>query len=231
MTNSMSPLQTIQKRSQGVVRLSLRHMMTTSPRDIIVIGASAGGVEALCTVTSALPRDLPAAVFIVLHIPAWRDSFLPAILSRCSHIPALHPQSGDLIERGRIYVAPPDQHLLIDSEKQVQLWHGPKENGCRPSINALFRSAAETFGPRVTGVVLTGSLDDGTTGLWWIKQRGGAVIVQDPAEAEFAQMPKNALAHVPADYVAKLVEIGPTLDRLARLAPRADEKRMEGRAI
>lgn len=231
MTNGMSPLQTTQKRSQIVESISWRHIMTTSPRDIIVIGASAGGVQALCTVISALPRDLPAAVFVVLHIPAWRNSFLPAILSRCSYIPALHPQSGDPIECGRIYVAPPDQHLLIDSEKQVQLWHGPKENACRPSINVLFRSAAETFGPRVTGVILTGSLDDGMTGLGLIKRRGGATIVQDPAEAEFAQMPKNALSHVPADYIAKLIEIGPILDKLARVVPGADKKQIEGRAI
>jgi two-component system, chemotaxis family, protein-glutamate methylesterase/glutaminase len=202
--------------------------MRSSARDIIVIGASAGGVEALRRVVSALPSDIPAAIFIVMHIPAWHDSALPAILSRCSSIPAVHPKSGDPVEHGRIYVAPPDQHLIIDSANQVQLWHGPKENGFRPSINALFRSAAVTFGARVTGVVLTGGLDDGAAGLWWIKRMGGAVVVQDPSDADFPDMPQNALLHVPADHVAKLTEIAPILDELARPLPRARTEQIEG---
>lgn len=138
--------------------------MTPPPRDIIVIGASAGGVQALREVVYTLPSYLKAAVFIVMHVPAWRHSDLPQILSRSSGLRAMHPQSGDPIRHGVIYVAPPDQHLVVDSATQVELWRGPKENGCRPFINALFRSAAVTFGPSVTGVVLTGTLDDGTTG-------------------------------------------------------------------
>lgn len=203
-----------------------RHTMINTARDIIVMGASAGGVQALCAVVTALPKDLPAAVFVVMHIPAWYDSVLPRILGQCSRLPAAHAQPGDLIEHGRIYVAPPDHHLLVDSEKHVQLWHGPKENSSRPSINALFRSAAVIFGPRVAGVVLTGSLDDGTTGLWWIKRMGGIVVVQDPVEAEFAQMPETAIAHVAVDYVAKVTEIGSLLDELARGS--SQKKRREG---
>ena len=202
--------------------------MTTPARDIIVIGASAGGVEALTIVASDLPRDLPAAVFVAMHIPAWRDSFLPSILSRSSPLLAFHPKSGDPIEHGRIYVAPPDHHLLIDSEKQVQLSHGPKENNVRPSINLLFRSAAVAFGPRVTGVILSGSLDDGSTGSWWVKRAGGAVVVQDPSDAEFPQMPQATLLHVDADFIAKLAEIGPVIDKLARPVPRIDATQPEG---
>jgi two-component system chemotaxis response regulator CheB len=171
---------------------------------------------------------MPAAVFVVMHVPPWRNSFLPPILSRCSNFSAGHPKSGDVIEHGRIYVAPPDKHLLVDSETQVQLWHGPKENSCRPSINALFRSAAVTFGARVAGVVLTGSLDDGVTGLWWIKRMGGVAVVQDPADAEFAQMPESAIAHVPADYVANAAEIGAILDKLARGVSPTGRKQHEG---
>jgi two-component system chemotaxis response regulator CheB len=225
VTNATSRSQTV----DGVALPEWRHSMTADGHDIIVIGASAGGVEALCAVLAALSPDLPAAVFAVMHIPAWRPSALPAILSRCSPLHAVHPESGDPIQRGHIYLAPPDRHLLIDSENHVQLWHGPKENGCRPSINALFRSAAVTFGARVTGVILTGSLDDGTTGLWWIKRMGGAVVIQDPTEAEFASMPQNALSHVPADYVAKLAEIGPILTELARPVSSRRSERSEGR--
>lgn len=219
----MSPAQTI----HHVAGVKWRYTMTNHARDIIVIGASAGGVEAVCTVLSSLPRALPAAIFVVVHIPAWRESLLPAIVSRCSHIPAVHPASGDPIERGRIYVAPPDHHLVIESEERVQLRHGPKENNFRPSINTLFRSAATTFGGRVTGVILTGALDDGATGLSWIKRMGGAAVIQDPAEAQFAQMPKNALLQVSADYVAKLKQIGPILEELSRPVPRSGVKRDE----
>lgn len=223
MLNAMLPAQTL----PTVAGLGWRDTMTGNVRDIIVIGASAGGVEALCAVVSALPQDLPAAVFVAMHVPAWHDSMLPAILSKCSPLSVAHAKSGDLIEHGRIYVAPPDQHLLIDSEKHVLLWHGPKENAFRPSINALFRSAAVTFGARVSGVILTGKLDDGVTGLWWIKRMGGAVVVQDPWGAKFPDMPHNALSHVPADYVAKLAEIGPILNELARPDLRGDAQRQE----
>ena len=208
--------------------LHRRRLVTNHRRDIIVIGASAGGVNAMCEIASALPPDLPAAVFMVLHIPAWHGSHLPAILSRCSPLDAVHPASGDPIEHGRIYVAPPDHHLLIESGDHIHLWRGPKENNCRPSINALFRSAAVSFGSRVTGVVLTGSLDDGATGLWWIKRMGGAVVVQDPAEAEFADMPRSAISNVSADYIARIGDIGAILNGLARATPLPGKRRDEG---
>ncbi len=194
-------------------------MIERNGRDIIVIGASAGGVEALCAIVSSLPPDLPAAVLVVMHVPAWTSSFLPEILGRCSSLPAAHAEPHEPIQHGRIYVAPPDQHLLVDSGKELLLWHGPKEDAFRPSINALFRSAAATFGSRVTGVVLTGSLEDGTTGLWWVKRMGGTAIVQDPADAEFPDMPRTALLHVAADYVAPAAQIGRILDQLARGGP------------
>ena len=190
-------------------------VMTTDVHDVIVIGTSAGGVEALCAVVAALPPDLPAAVFVVMHLPAWSSSKLPEILSRCGPLPAAHPFPDERIEHGRIYVAPPDHHLLLSETGRVQLWHGPRENNFRPAINTLFRSAAVAYGPRVTGVILTGNLEDGAAGLWWIKRMEGVSVVQDPEDAEFAQMPRTALWHVNTDYVVKLAELAPTLTRLA----------------
>jgi two-component system chemotaxis response regulator CheB len=181
--------------------------------DIIVIGASAGGVEALRGVVSGLRPDLPAAVFVVLHVPTWSVSRLPEILTRSGPLPASHPTDGSPIRNGHIYVAPPDQHLLV-SEGRVQLSAGPKENRHRPAVNTLFRSAALAYGPRVIGVVLTGALDDGASGLWEIKQRGGRAIVQEPSDALFPDMPRNALESVPVDYTLPLQEIAPLLTSL-----------------
>jgi two-component system chemotaxis response regulator CheB len=190
--------------------------MKADTQDIVVIGTSAGGIETLIALASALPADLPATIFVVMHLAAWHDSALPEILSRHGPLPAVHPKSGEKIQRGRIYVAPPDKHLLINSADTVELWRGPKENNCRPSINALFRSAAVAYGKRVAGVILSGALDDGATGLWWIKRTEGIAIVQDPAEALFPQMPRAALTHVPADYVVPAAKIGEILTALAR---------------
>jgi two-component system chemotaxis response regulator CheB len=208
--------------------LAKRGAMKTNARDIIVVGTSAGGVEALCRLVSALPRDFRAALFIVMHVPGWRNSFLPSILSRCTPLTTVHATAHNSIERGHIYIAPPDQHLVFNSGDHTELWHGPKENNFRPSIDVLFRSAAVTFGPRVTGVILTGTLEDGAAGLWWIKRMGGATIVQDPAEAEFADMPRTALLHVAVDHVARLSEMPAILDRLARTNPEAVEELGEG---
>ncbi len=190
-------------------------MTATNTHDIIVIGASAGGIEALCAVVSALPRDLYAAIFVAMHVPAWRHSALPEILSRCGPLPAVHPKSGETFVHGRIYVAPPDYHMLINPGDTIELWRGPRENNFRPAINTLFRSAAVSYGRRVTGVILTGNLEDGAAGLWWIKRMEGVSVIQDPQDAEFAQMPRTALWHVPADHVVKLAELGPTLAKLA----------------
>lgn len=174
--------------------------MATHTKDIVVIGASAGGLEPLEELISDLPPNFPAAVFIVVHIPASSISHLPEILERRGSLSASHPPNGHRIRHGHVYVAPPDQHLLIN-DGHIQLSSGPKENRARPAVNPLFRSAALAYGPRVIGVVLSGSLDDGTAGLWEIKQRGGTTIVQDPMDAQFADMPRNALTNVPIDYV------------------------------
>ena len=183
--------------------------------DIVAIGASAGGVEALVQLVSRLPRDLPAAVFVVLHIPAHTASRLPRILERNGSLPALHPRHGDPIEHGRIYVAPPDQHLLVE-QGRIVLAHGPRENGHRPAVDPLFRTAARAYGPRVVGVVVSGMLDDGTAGLAAIKLRGGTAVVQDPEEALFSGMPRSAIENVAVDHCLSLAEIGPLLARLAR---------------
>lgn len=184
-------------------------------RDTIVIGASAGGVEALTKLVADLPEDLPAAVFIVLHVPSDVPSLLPGILLRESRLPVAHAKNGEEIKRGRIYVAPPDQHLLIEDE-QVKLVHGPKENLHRPSIDTLFRSAARVAGARAIGVILTGARDDGRAGMRAIKQRGGITIVQDPLEALFPSMPMSVMLEMKVDHSVSLHEIAPLLDRLSR---------------
>jgi two-component system chemotaxis response regulator CheB len=191
--------------------------------DIVVIGASAGGVEAISTLVADLPRDLRAAVFIVLHISRGRSA-MPEILSRAGRMPACHPNDGDPIQYGRIYVAPPDHHLIVQAGA-VRVIHGPTENGVRPSIDPLFRSAARTYDSRVIGVVLTGALDDGTAGLAAVKEAGGIAIVQDPDEAFAPSMPRSAAAFVPVDHVLPLREIGPLISSLTRerTAPGAHE--------
>lgn len=184
-------------------------------RDTIVIGASAGGVRALSKLVSDLPANLPAAVFIVLHIPSDAPSLLPAILSREAKLPVVHARNGEQIVKRKIYVAPPNHHLLIEGT-HVKLVHGPKENLHRPSIDVLFRSAARWGGPRVIGVVLTGALDDGATGMRLIKQRGGMAIVQDPFEAPFPSMPMSVLKTVKVDYSLPLTAIAPLLNELSK---------------
>jgi two-component system, chemotaxis family, protein-glutamate methylesterase/glutaminase len=170
-------------------------------------------VEALELMVSGLQPDIPAALFVTLHLPAGSTSYLPNILSRKGPLPAIHPRDGDPIKRGSIYVAPPDQHLLVHHDR-IHLSSGPKENRARPAINTLFRSAAVTYGPRVVGVVLTGALDDGSAGLWEIKQHGGTAIVQDPADAQFPDMPRNAMEIAPVDYVVPLQDVAPLLNTL-----------------
>ncbi len=183
--------------------------------DIIVIGASAGGVEALTEIVATLPRKLPAAVFIVLHIPAQSPSLLPHILNRFTSLEVVHPEDGAKIEHRYIYVAPPDHHMLIEQGK-VRIVRGPKENRHRPAVDPLFRSAANVYGSRVVGVVLTGARDDGTAGLLAIKRCGGIAVVQDPSEALYPSMPTSALENVEIDYTLPLADIGPLLGRLAR---------------
>ncbi len=197
---------------------------TTPRRDIVAVGASAGGVEALAELAALLPARLPAAVLVVLHMPAYGHSVLPDILSRRGSLPAVHAVDGQKIEAGRIYVAPPDHHLLV-RDGQVRLTRGPAENNHRPAIDALFRSAARAYGTRVVGVVLTGTLDDGTAGLQSIKSRGGLALVQDPAEAPFTGMPLSAIENVAVDAVETLAGLARTITRLSgEQAPAAQKE-------
>jgi two-component system chemotaxis response regulator CheB len=182
--------------------------------DIIVVGASAGGVEALMELVRNLPSDLPASVFVVLHTPAHSHSVLPSILSRLGTVPASHGIDGECMEPGHIYVAPPDRHLLVYNDR-VHLSHGPSENGHRPAIDPLFRTAARAYGRRVVGVVLSGLLDDGTAGLLSIKARGGIALVQDPKEALYSGMPRSAIENVSVDKVLSIAGIAAELARLA----------------
>ena len=182
--------------------------------DIIVVGASAGGVEALTRLVGGLPADLPASVFVVLHVPAYGASVLPSILARNGPLPARHPADGEEIKPGTIYVAPPDFHLLVDRGR-VRLSRGPRENGHRPSVDPLFRTAARSYGRRVVGVVLSGSLDDGSSGLMTIKRRGGMAVVQDPEDALYYGMPRSAMEAVAVDRVLPIAAIGPALAELA----------------
>ena len=183
--------------------------------DIIVIGASSGGVEALIELFEGMPGDLPAAIFVVVHIPEEAPSLLPRILNRAGPLTAVHPEDGDLIKSGRVYVAPPDSHLLVQ-DGRVRLGRGPRENRHRPAVDPLFRTAALAYGPRVAGVVLTGARDDGSAGLLAIKRRGGVAVVQDPDDALFPGMPESALRYAGVDYCLPLNEIPPLLARVAR---------------
>lgn len=181
----------------------------------MVIGASAGGVEALSNVAAGLPADLPAAVLAVLHLPAGGTSALADILDRAGPLPATPARHGEALEHGRVYVGPPDHHLLIQDD-WVTLSRGPTENGHRPAVNALFRSAAVGHGRRVIGIVLSGALDDGAAGLAAIKSRGGLAIVQDPDDASYGGMPASALRAVQPDHVLPAGEIGGLLAELVR---------------
>ena len=189
--------------------------------DIIVIGASAGGIKALGVLVGALPADIDATLFIVQHLAADTPSILPQILADVGSLPASHPSDGEPILPGRIYVAPPDYHLLLN-QGSMRVVRGPQENRFRPAIDALFRSAARTYGPRVVGVVLTGYLDDGTVGLQAVKKRGGVALVQDPNEAEYPSMAKSALRYVQVDRCLPLAEIPDLLVHLSK-EPAAEE--------
>ena len=189
--------------------------MTRYTRDLIVVGASAGGVEALREFANGLPADLAASVLVVLHLPAGGTSALPAILGRCGPLPVHSAKDGMPLKHSNIYVAPPNHHLLVVDDR-VALSHGPTENGWRPAIDALFRSAAIVGGPRVVGVVLSGVLDDGVAGLVSIAGRGGKVVVQDPDEAVYPGMPRHAMHALAVDHVLPAAGMGDLLDKLSR---------------
>lgn len=181
---------------------------------IIVIGASSGGFQAMKTVISDLPPDLDASIFIVWHMSPDVRSVLPHTLNKINRIQAAHARDREEILPNRIYIAQPDHHLLVE-EGHVRVTHGPKENRFRPAVDPLFRSAAYAYGSRVIGVVLSGALDDGTAGLWSIKNFGGTTVVQDPRDAEMPSMPENALQQVKIDYCLPAAELGGLLVRLS----------------
>ena len=182
-------------------------------RDIVVIGGSAGGLEAVLALVRGLPADLPAAIFVVIHVPATAPSALPSILHRQGRMPADVAQDGAQVTPGRIYVARPGCHLVL-RKGRMWLTRGPKENHHRPAADPLFRSAAAEYGERVIGVVLSGTQNDGTGGLLRIKQAGGIAVVQDPEHAAYPGMPQSALTHVKIDYATAADQMGPLLVEL-----------------
>jgi two-component system chemotaxis response regulator CheB len=196
--------------------------------DLIVIGGSAGSVGALEVIVRALPADLAATVCIVVHTAPYVPNTLPQVLRGVTPLDIRAATQGAPLEYGRIYIAPSDEHLLVEPGR-LRLSHGPKENRTRPAIDPLFRSAALHYGPRVIGVILSGALDDGTAGLWAVKDCGGIAVVQDPADALVPSMPRSAMTNVAVDHVYAARAIAPILEKLVRTpveprvaAPRAD---------
>jgi two-component system chemotaxis response regulator CheB len=183
--------------------------------DIVVIGTSSGGVEALIRLFRDLPEDLPAAVFVVVHFPQGASSVLPSILNHAGSLKAVNPEDGDAIKNGRVYVAPPNFHLLVEYGR-VRLGGGPRENRHRLAADPLVRSAALAYGPRVVGVILTDARDEGSAGLLAVKRRGGVAIVQDPDDALFPGMPESALRYVDVGHCVPLDKIAPLLDCVTR---------------
>jgi two-component system chemotaxis response regulator CheB len=181
---------------------------------VVVIGGSAGAIEPLRTVLGGLPAGFPAAVCVVVHLPEDAPSALPALLARTGPLGASFAQEGDRLLPGRILVAPPGLHLLV-SDHRVRLSRSARENGSRPAIDPLFRTAARFLGPYVTSVVLSGTLDDGSAGTAFVRARGGTTIAQDPEDALFADMPRNAIVTGVVDHVLPAARIPAMLEQLA----------------
>lgn len=195
-------------------------------RDLVVIGTSAGGVEALAALAAGLAPDLPAAVLVVLHVAPFGTSRLPEILSRAGPLPAEAARDGAPLQRGRIAIAPPDHHLGVDG-RRMRVWRGPASNGHRPSIDVLFRTAAHAAGARVVAAVLTGTMEDGVAGLAAVRAHGGLALVERPDGAAFPDLPTAAIESVGADVVAPVSELGPLVTRL--VAEPAPESAMRSR--
>jgi two-component system chemotaxis response regulator CheB len=182
----------------------------TLRRDHVVVGGSAGAVEAFIRLSGLLPKNLPASVFVVIHVSSLYRSHLPEILARRGPLPAAHANHGERPEPGHIYVAPPDAHLVLE-DGVMRLSHGPRENSVRPAIDPLFRSAAHAFRTRVIGLILSGTLDDGSLGLLDVKAHGGLTLVQDPNDATYAEMPRSAIQTCSPDHVATVPELAALL--------------------
>src|SRR3712207_3389514 len=172
-------------------------------------------MEALRALVGGLPPDFPAALFVVWHMPAHSFGVLPDVLGRAGPLPAAHARDGEPVDPGRIYVAPPDRHLLLEPG-HLRLTRGPKENHFRPAVDPLFRSAAAAYGPRFIGVVLTGLVEEGAAGLWAIKDPGGLGGVQDPDDPLYPAMPLSALEHVAVDHRCPMAALGPLLAELTQ---------------
>jgi two-component system chemotaxis response regulator CheB len=185
-------------------------------RDIIVVGASAGGVDALIRLVRGLPAGLPASLFVVCHFPAGGRSVLPDILSRSGPLLAAHARDGEPFAPGHIYVAPPDRHLVLRPDGRTRLTREARENHCRPAVDPLFRSAARYYRERVVGVILTGALSDGTAGLMAVRAGGGVAVVQDPKDAVVAAMPQNATEIAGADHIVPVDRMAALLASLVR---------------
>ena len=184
-------------------------------RDILAIGTSAGGFDALRFLASEFSGELPASVVVVIHLSGQFPSSLDAILTQAGPLPASFAVDGQKFEKSRIYIAPAERHLIVENE-QLRLGSGPRENNARPSLDPLFRSAALCCGPRTVGAVLTGTLGDGAAGLLALKQAGGITVVQDPGDAAFPEMPTTALARSQPDHVVSLAGMPALLERLVR---------------
>ena len=189
-------------------------MTQESPPDrIVVVGASAGGIEAVCTLLAGLPGDFRFAIFVVVHINRTRSQ-LAQVFSRCGKLVVTTARHGEAIRGGCVYVAPPNRHLLIE-DSHIVLSHGPLENRFRPAVDPLFRTAARAYRNNAIGIVLSGALDDGTAGAFAIKARGGIVIIQDPADAIVSNMPTSARERVDVDYCLPAAKIAPLLAKLS----------------
>jgi two-component system chemotaxis response regulator CheB len=184
-------------------------------RDVLAVGTSAGGVEALLFLAKRLPPNFPAAVLVTIHLPRHARSSLDEVLSNAGPLPASFAKDGDQLKNGRIYIAPPDRHLLLDGDR-LALGVGPRENNSRPAIDPMLRSTALCCGSRAVGVVLTGTLGDGASGLWALRQCGGVTVVQDPKDAAFAEMPMTALNRAAPDHVVRLADLPALLNSLAQ---------------
>ncbi|HEY4641077.1 MAG TPA: chemotaxis protein CheB [Thermoanaerobaculia bacterium] len=187
---------------------------------IVVIGASAGGIEALNELVRGLPSDFAAPIVLVLHIPADSPSLLAKILARAGTVKTKTAEDGEIAQNGTLYVAPPDRHLLVEADGTLRTPRGPRENRHRPSVDPLFRSAALAYGPHAIGVILSGTLDDGTAGLLAIQRRGGITIVQDPDDAAYPGMPMSAIANVNVDHVLPMRGIAGQLEISLTQEPR-----------